>query len=414
MTILRHLYECTILWCVPPAWHSIPEQMRQARLTVGFAIAAMIVFPFYGVTHRLFHDVLGSNLTFLATLIFAAIPFVLRRTQSTAFSANLALGTLYILTTYFSVMQGGLISPSMIPKAVTPVVAQMLAGRRSSIAWVIIEVSTISIIALLHTQGHEFLQTVPDGWMLFDRFTQMSGIVATLFILFFLSESARRQAFSALEEEKKKTDVLLYNTLPIGIVNRMKKGEERIAEYFPGVTVLFADLVGFTKLSGERTPAEIVSLLDSLFSALDELAKKHGVEKIKTIGDCYMVASGLPEPTPDHCKRIAEFALDMLVAIALLRVRLQAEHIAFRIGMHTGEVVAGVIGSSKLTYDLWGDTVNTASRMESHGEPGRIHVSKEVYELLKHDVRFSFEDRGTMEVKGKGRLRTYFLRPNIG
>ncbi len=406
-------YEVLVAWCVPQGWQAMPEQIRRARLTVGFAAAAIIVFPMYVITHRMFGDVMGSNLTIIATILFALTPVALRKTQSIAFAANLALVTLSVLTTYFAVMQGGLVSPSMIPKAVIPVVAQMLAGRRSAIVWLCIELSTVTIIAFLHMQGHVFLQTVPSDWMLFDRFTQMSGIIATLFILFFLSESARRQAFTELNEEKKKTDLLLYNTLPAAIVNRMKRGEGRIAEYFPGVTVLFADLVGFTKLSGERTPAEVVALLDSLFSALDELAVKHKVEKIKTIGDCYMVASGLPEHVPDHCKRIAEFALDMLVAISLLRVRLQAEHIAFRIGIHTGEVVAGVIGSSKLTYDLWGDTVNTASRMESHGEPGRIHVSKEVYEILKNDPRFIFDDRGVIDVKGKGRLRTYFLRPQI-
>jgi class 3 adenylate cyclase len=194
----------------------------------------------------------------------------------------------------------------------------------------------------------------------------------------------------------------------------MKAGETRIAEHFSDVTVLFADVVGFTKLSSHVNPRELVELLDAVFTALDALAAKHGLEKIKTIGDAYMVVCGVPVPMEDHCERVARFAAEMQGVIDEVRSRWAVEGkelgthaITMRVGIHIGEVIAGIIGSQKFTYDLWGDTVNTASRMESHGEPGKIHVSEEVFETLKE--KFVFEERGEIEVKGKGAMRTWFL-----
>jgi class 3 adenylate cyclase len=166
--------------------------------------------------------------------------------------------------------------------------------------------------------------------------------------------------------------------------------------------VLFADIVGFTPFSAKMTPRDLVHLLNEVFSAFDALARRHGLEKIKTIGDAYMVVGGLPAPRTDHAAAVAAMALDMRDAIGA-----RGEGLVLRIGLHTGPVVAGVIGTSKFTYDLWGDTVNTASRMESHGVPGRIHVSDELRAALGEGWRL--EERGVIEVKGKGPMRTHWL-----
>lgn len=222
----------------------------------------------------------------------------------------------------------------------------------------------------------------------------------------------QEQAFlKQIQTEQEKVERLLLNILPQPIADRLKQGQHTIADNFAEVTVLFADIVNFTHLSATLAPTELVQLLNQIFSAFDHLVERYGLEKIKTIGDAYMAVGGLPTPRTDHAEAIAEMALDMQQAITQFTFP-QAESAAhqplkIRIGIHTGPVGAGVIGTTKFAYDLWGDTVNTASRMEFHSLPGQIQVSTATYEFLKH--KYLFEPRGTIEVKGKGAMATYFL-----
>jgi class 3 adenylate cyclase len=179
-----------------------------------------------------------------------------------------------------------------------------------------------------------------------------------------------------------------------------------IADHYPEATVLFADLVDFTSLAAELPPQDVVALLNAIFTAFDGLARQHGLEKIKTVGDAYMAVAGVPEPRPDHAQTAAAMALGMRAAVA----RLSGERglpLRLRIGMHSGAVVAGVIGKDKFSYDLWGDTVNVASRMESQGVPGCIQVSAATYALLRE--QYGFRERGLLQVKGRGEVRTYLL-----
>ena len=215
------------------------------------------------------------------------------------------------------------------------------------------------------------------------------------------------ETLRALEAERTTAEHLLLNILPVSIAERMKRGETRIAERFDQVTVLFADIVGFTTLSSTMEPNALLNLLDAVFSDFDSIVEKYRLEKIKTIGDAYMLAAGLPDTAEDHTKAMAEAALEMLALSELLCLA-DGTRLQFRIGIHLGNVVAGVIGTKKFAYDLWGDTVNTASRMESHSEAGKIHVSEEVYEALKE--KFVFEERGEIDIKGKGTMRTWFLK----
>jgi len=219
----------------------------------------------------------------------------------------------------------------------------------------------------------------------------------------------RKEAEKALQAERDKSERLLLNILPQAIVDRLKHLEESggsLAEQFEAATILFADIAGFTPLSARMHPLELVSLLNQIFSTFDRLAEQHGLEKIKTIGDAYMVAGGLPIPRDDHAEAIAEMALRMQAAIA----QFQAKHgraFQIRIGINTGSVVAGVIGIRKFSYDLWGDAVNVASRMESSGLPGKIQVSEATYRRLQGQYRL--EKRGAIAVKGKGEMTTYWL-----
>jgi class 3 adenylate cyclase len=220
----------------------------------------------------------------------------------------------------------------------------------------------------------------------------------------------RNAAFTALEVERGKSEKLLLNILPAAIAERLKNNERTIAEAFPAVTVLFADLCGFTQFSQHVSAHELVALLDEIFSLFDSLATAHGVEKIKTIGDAYMAVAGLPVPRGDHAEAVADMALGMQASFRSLMddrgLDMQA-----RIGIHSGPVVAGVIGRHKFIYDLWGDTVNIASRMESHGEPSMVHVSQSTRNLL--EGRYRFTDRGESPIKGKGMMHTYFLHGRV-
>ncbi len=213
-----------------------------------------------------------------------------------------------------------------------------------------------------------------------------------------------------IEIEREKSEQLLLNILPITIASRLKESNNTIADSFSSVTILFADIVEFTKISSQVSPVELVEILNQIFSAFDELAEKHQLEKIKTIGDAYMVVGGIPEPRADHAEAIAEMALDMQTALIKINQETQ-QNFSIRIGINSGEVVAGVIGKKKFIYDLWGDAVNTASRMESHGIPNAIHVTAETHQLLAD--KYLFADRGIIEVKGKGEMQTYILQNRL-
>jgi len=209
-----------------------------------------------------------------------------------------------------------------------------------------------------------------------------------------------------LQYEHQKSEALLNNVLPSLIAQRLKNEEGTIADAFAETSILFADIVGFTALSQQLQPKQLVEMLDTLFSRFDQLVDQYGLEKIKTIGDGYMVASGIPLPRSDHAEALALFALAMGDALADYNIKANTQ-LQLRIGMNSGSVVAGVIGKRRFIYDLWGDSVNTASRMESHGEAGKIQVSEATQRLLVG--KFKFVERGMVDVKGIGMVKAYFL-----
>lgn len=216
----------------------------------------------------------------------------------------------------------------------------------------------------------------------------------------------RRYAQEALRLQTEQTETLLLNILPKSIAQRLKQERGIIADSFDEASVMFADLVGFTELSLRKSPAELVEMLNVIFSQFDQLAERHGLEKIKTIGDAYMVVAGLPTPRSDHAEAIAQMALDIQVEVKKLSVRMN-EPLSLRIGINSGPVVAGVIGIKKFIYDLWGDTVNIASRMEAQGIADAIQVTATTYELLRQN--YQLQKRGVVSVKGKGKMMTYLL-----
>jgi adenylate cyclase len=222
----------------------------------------------------------------------------------------------------------------------------------------------------------------------------------------FVAYSVLQYFVAARERAQQETDEILHNVLPESIADRLRAGETRIADDYESVTVVFADVAGFTPMARKASADEVIGILDRLFTAFDALADKYGLEKIKTIGDAYMVVSGAPQRRPDHARAAADMALAMLGETARVAQDLGRE-LTLRVGMHSGAAAAGVIGKRKFIYDLWGDAVNVASRMETTGVPGRIHVSEEIEAALRDS--YEFEDRGAVDVKGLGEMRTFFL-----
>lgn len=216
------------------------------------------------------------------------------------------------------------------------------------------------------------------------------------------AEAENEAYLEEIENQKEQVENLLLNILPDSVVERIHAGEKMIADGHEHVTVLFADLAGFTKFANKNSPEKVVDTLNRIFFRFDEIALRHGVEKIKTIGDAYMAVAGVPVACPDHTQRTARMALDMIAAMKEIDCELM-----LRIGMHTGPVVAGVLGKHKFSYDVWGDTVNIANRYESAGKPGRIHISPQLADMLKSD--FHLESRGLQEIRDVGTVESYFL-----
>jgi adenylate cyclase len=286
-----------------------------------------------------------------------------------------------------------------------PLGALVFEGVRSGVRWF----AAFVIVFLGSGTAGELLGGVSDLPTWFQTAMLALNVVvggAVVFTLLAVFAQQRQDALAALQVEQEKAEDLLLNILPRSIAERLKESTATIADQFDAATILFADVVDFTPLSERLAPGEVVGILDHLFTHFDVLADAYGLEKIKTIGDSYMVAAGVPTPRADHARAMALMALDMREA---MRSSDEVGHLGLelRIGINSGPVVAGVIGRKRFLYDLWGDAVNTASRMESQGAPGQIQVTRATYELLTDD--FAFEHHGTVDVKGKGELETWYL-----
>lgn len=295
----------------------------------------------------------------------------------------------------------------------SPMGALVFVGARQAVPWFVAFAGLVVFSAAIDPALAAGAPDIPQGVVVAFFALNILGLATTVFAVLQYFVRARERALTdlarqhqALELEQTKSERLLLNVLPESVAARLKEHDGVIADDFPSATVLFADIVGFTPLSERLAASEVVSLLDGVFARWDALVADYGVEKIKTIGDAYMVAGGIPLARDDHAEAIAELALAMgpQLADCSAETRLPLQ---VRIGIDSGPVVAGVIGRAKFSYDLWGDTVNTASRMESHAPPGTIQVTERAYECLRH--RFELRQRGTVQVKGKSPMSCYLL-----
>ena len=280
-----------------------------------------------------------------------------------------------------------------------PIVAMMFFSFKRSIPWYVLFLANVGITVVFSDFFVRHGQAVTENTRLFFMTMNLgfSSLVVFIFAGYYVS---------AFRKEQRRANKLLLNVLPEEIAPILKSKEQTIADHYDSASVLFADIVGSTPLFSKLKPDEAVDWLNEVFSMFDHLVEKYDLEKIRTIGDNYMVASGVPVSRPDHARAIVLLALDMLEGLKKLPAR-HGKRIEFRLGINSGPLVAGVIGKTKFHYDLWGDTVNTASRMESHGEVGKVHITQATYELVKDD--FQCVPRGTIPIKGKGEMKTWFL-----
>jgi adenylate cyclase len=310
---------------------------------------------------------------------------------------NVLLGTVSAVLIAQTALFGGLYGSSLIVMfGLSIALAALLAlGLGPAIWWFAAFVASV-VVAVVIAGRIDPLYLRPDAETQAAFALIATGIVAFVITLYFVRQRDRYE---------RRSDDLLHNILPDEIASRLKDAPAMIADTFESVSVLFADVVGFTPMSAGMPASELVSLLDEVFSVFDGFAAELGLEKIKTVGDAYMVAAGVPAPRPDHAEAISRLALRMRDHTASVDFRGHA--IRIRVGINSGPVVAGIIGKQKFAYDLWGDTVNTASRMESSGVPGAIQLTPATHELIR--ARFICQPRGTIPVKGKGEMETFLL-----
>jgi len=382
-----------------------PEQrLRQGNLILA-SLGIAILAPAWIATYAAFGLWWAAAIPAMWMLITLVDLAILARTHRYKWFQRVQLAGILTLPFALQWVVGGFVASSAVAlwAYVAALGAIMFVDRPNAVRWFAAYAIGIVASVVIESAIAPDVQPLPDAvrTVFFGLNTLGVGAVAWTVTSYFVRE--RERALEALDMEHARSEALLLNVLPGPIAERLKAGSGVIADAHPAVTVLFADIVNFTVISSQTSPAELVSLLDRTFSAFDELADRYGLEKIKTIGDAYMVVGGIPAPRDDHAEAVATMAMGMLDAVRAI----DEDGLRIRIGIDTGPVVAGVIGRRKFAYDLWGDVVNTASRMESQGLPDRIQVTPAVEARLRG--QFHFESRGPIEVKGKGRISPFFL-----
>jgi adenylate cyclase len=382
------------------------ELAFRKSLLVVIAVLILPISLVWGTLYLALGTPAGA-IAYLYFVVSAAAIVVFSRSRDATSFLRVELLDILLAPTLSMILVGGFLASGAVGLwgILAPLGALVFEGVRSGVRWF----AAFVVVFLGSGIAGELLGGISDLPTWFQTAMLALNVVvggAVVFTLLAVFAQQRQEALAALRIEQQKAEDLLLNILPRSIAERLKADTSTIADQFDAATILFADVVDFTPLSELLPPGEVVGILDHLFTHFDVLADAHGLEKIKTIGDCYMVAAGVPAPRPDHARAVALMALDMREA---MRSSDEVGHLGLelRIGINSGPVVAGVIGRKRFLYDLWGDAVNTASRMESQGAPGQIQVTRATYELLRDE--FALEHRGTVDVKGKGELETWYL-----
>ena len=379
-----------------------PDEIRVQKVTLTLAAMTVTVLSVVWVgTYLALGQPVSAAIPFSYQVVSMVTLVVFARTKDYRFFRFSQVVLIILLPFLLQWSLGGYVASSAVSlwALVGALGALFFYRPREAIPWFVAFIVLTVVSGVAESWLSQRAAGIPTPVATLFFVLNIVGVSVTAFMLLQYAVRARDHALVSSER-------LLLNVLPRAIAERLKREPGIIADSHPDVTVLFADVVDFTRFTERTAPGQVVGVLDDIFSAFDALAERLGLEKIKTVGDAYMVVAGLPDPRPDHVEAGADMALAMLDELGRLCTRLDLD-LRIRVGMHSGPVIAGVIGRRKFIYDLWGDAVNTASRMESSGLPGRVQVTETVFERLR--AKYSFEPRGEVEIKGKGLLRTYLL-----
>lgn len=384
------------------------ERLRAGTLILASVLIAVLALVWVG-TYLAFGYPLSAAIPALYQVVTVVGLVVLVRTRRFDRFRRTQLLSMLVLPALLQASLGGFVASSgMVLWALfVPLAALALLGLGPSVVWLVAFLAEVVLLAVLDPFLTRYAADLPPGVVIGFFVLNVVGVTVSAYVMLAYFVEQRARAHRALETERERSEQLLLNVLPRPIAARLKSSTGVIAERHERVSVLFADLVGFTEHARDTAPEDLVALLDRIFTAFDERADLEGVEKIKTIGDAYMVVAGAPQAQLGHVQAVARLALAMRQAIAVIAAETGETWLQVRIGIDTGPVVAGVIGRRKFSYDLWGDTVNTASRMQSLALPGQIQLTARAADVLREG--FEVRPRGTVEVKGKGPMETYLL-----
>jgi adenylate cyclase len=388
-----------------------PKDSDEIRLQKTLLVLGSFMFicagALWGLMYFAFGEWLAGAIPFGYAVVSALSMIAFARLRNYPLYRFSQLFLILLLPFLLQIALGGFINSSAVIlwSLICPIGALLFASPRQAAWWFLAYLLSVATSGVLQAYVRTS-NNLPPGLIILFFVLNIGAISAIVFALlaFFINQKDR--AFLLLRFEQEKAENLLLNILPKEIAARLKDQPGTIADAFDAASILYADLVNFTPLSVELPPKAMVELLNEIFSYFDSIVEKYGVEKIRTIGDNYMIASGVPTPRPDHAQALAHVALDMCDYLHSRPPR-YGRQLDFRIGLNSGPVVAGVIGRRKFQYDLWGDPVNTASRMESSGVAGKVQISRATYELIKDE--FVCEPRGKVQVKGKGEMETWYL-----
>jgi guanylate cyclase len=394
---------------------SVPSdsEEQQIQKTLMVSASLMIILPglIWGLIYYSFGEFVAGSIPLLYCLLSFISLIYLGLTKKFNLYRFSQLILIIFLPFLLMIALGGYLNSSavIIWSLICPFGALLFSGTRKAPYWFIVYLGLVVLSGFLQAFARPF-NNIPGNVIILFFVANIGTVSAIAFFLLLYFINEKDKILHLLSLEQAKSENLLLNVLPKKIAYSLKQENATIAEHFENTSILFADIVGFTPMSANMEPEETVQILNKIYSHFDDLADRYELEKIRTIGDNYMVASGVPNPRPDHATALARMALKMIDYAEGLPSQ-NGYRIQFRIGINSGPLVAGVIGHKRFHYDVWGDTVNTASRMESHGMAGRIQVTQSTYELLKDE--FLLEPCGMVDIKGKGELETWFLLQRI-
>ncbi len=399
---------------IPSHYKTNEHEHRKARLLINTTLlTAIFAFFFFGNT-LLFEMPVSGIVMIFCIVLFSLYAWLLRWGVPKNWVTHFFVFVATFSTFVDAYVEGGLYSFNMVWFSLGPVIAVLLSTSRAGWFWLVVNMCIVLMLGILQMTGFEFPMEINPYFMDFMYLNSYLALVFIIFVVTLNMEKASVQSMIRLEEnnliieeEKKRSDQLIQNILPLQVIEELKETGASNARRFESVSVMFTDFVNFSQISAKLSPEELVSEIDFCFRQFDAIIERNGLEKIKTIGDAYLAVCGLPNEEEDHALKTVQAGLE-IVQFTKKRLK-EGGKFDIRVGIHSGQLVAGIVGVKKYAYDIWGDTVNTASRMESSSEPGKINISAVTYALVKH--KFTCSYRGKIAAKNKGMLDMYFLDP---